>query len=58
MKAIRLGNLASGRLVDPEEVAEAVVSLASALANYTNSHSLAVDGGPSFQLATTPFSGE
>ena len=56
MKATMLGDLANGRLVDPEEVADAVVFLASASASYINDHTLVVDGGSKLQLANTPFS--
>ena len=55
MKAMMLGDLANGKLVDPEEVADAVVFLASVSASYINGHTLVVDGGSSLQLANTPF---
>ena len=57
LKATMLGDLAMGRLVDPEEVADAVAFLVSASASYINGHTLTVDGGASLQLANTPFSG-
>lgn len=56
LKVSMLGDLAMGRLVDPEEVADAVVFLASTSASYVNGHTLVVDGGASLQLANTPFS--
>ena len=56
VKASMLGDLAMGRLVDPEEVADAVVFLASSSASYVNGHTLVVDGGSSLPLANTPFS--
>ena len=56
IKASMLGDLAMGRLVDPEEVADAVIFLASTSASYVNGHTLVVDGGTSLQLANTPFS--
>ena len=56
LKASMLGDLAIGRLVDPEEVADAVVFLASTSASYVNGHTLVVDGGSSLQLANMPFS--
>ena len=55
MKAAILGDLATRRLADPEEVADAVAFLASASASYVNGHTLVVDGGSSLQLANTPF---
>ena len=57
LKATMLGDLAMGRLVDPEEVADAVAFLVSASASYINGHIFTVDGGASLQLANTPFSG-
>lgn len=57
LKATMLGDLAMDRLVDPAEVADAVVFLASASASYVNGHTLVVDGGASLQLANTPFGG-
>ena len=57
LKATMLGDLAMGRLVDLEEVADAVAFLVSASASYINGHTLTVDGGASLQLANTPFSG-
>ena len=56
LKASMLGDLAMGRLVDPEEVADTVIFLASTSASYVNGHTLVVDGGASLQLANTPFS--
>lgn len=56
IKASMLGDLAMRRLVDPEEVADAVVFLASTSASYVNGHTLVVDGGSSLQLANKPFS--
>ena len=56
LKNSMLGDLAMGRLVDPEEVADAVTFLASTSASYINGHTLVVDGGSSLQLANTPFS--
>ena len=50
-----LGDLAMGRLVDPEEVADAVVFLSSPLSSYVNGHTLVVDGGSSLHLANSPF---
>ena len=50
-KASRLGDLPMRRLVDLEEVAVAVVSLASSSASYINGHTLVVDGGSSLQLS-------
>jgi len=50
-----LGDLAMGRLVDPEEVADAVMFLCSPFASYINGHTLVVDGGSSLQLANSPF---
>ena len=57
LKPAILGDLAMGRLVDPEEVADAVIFLASASASSINGHTLVVDGGSSLQLANVPFSG-
>ena len=56
VKASMLGDLAMGRLVDPEEVADVVVFLASTSASYVNGHTLVVDGGASLPLGNTPFS--
>ena len=55
VKDSMLGDLAMRRLVDPEEVADAVVFLISTSASYVNGHTLVVDGGSSLQLANTPF---
>jgi len=55
LKTIMLGDLAIGRFVDPEEVADAVAFLTSASASYINGHTLTVDGGSSLHLANTPF---
>ena len=57
LKPFMLGELAMGRFVDPEEVADAIVFLASNSASYINGHTLVVDGGTSLQLAKAPFSG-
>ena len=54
-KAAILEDLASRRLADTEEVADAVALLASASASYVNDHMLVVAGGSSLQLANTPF---
>ena len=54
IKATILGDLANGRLVEPEEVADAVAFLASASASYINGHTLVLDGGSSLHLANTP----
>ena len=51
------GDLAMGRLVGPEEVADAVAFLLSTSASYVNGHTLVLDGGSSLQLANMPFSG-
>jgi NAD(P)-dependent dehydrogenase (short-subunit alcohol dehydrogenase family) len=56
LKKQMLGDLPMGRLVDPEEVADAVLFLASPSSSYINGHTLVVDGGASLQLANTPFS--
>ena len=53
LKSSMLGDLAMGR---PEEVADAVIFLASTSASYVNGHTLEVDGCSSLQLANTPFS--
>ena len=53
-KASRLGELPMRRLVDPEEVADAVVFLASSSASYINGHTLVVDGGSSLQVSDNP----
>ena len=56
LRAKMEGDLAMGRLVDPEEVADAVAFLLSASASYINGHTLVLDGGTQLQLANTPFS--
>ena len=56
LKATMLGDIAMPRQADPEEVADAVVFLASTSASYVNDHTLVVDGGTSLQLANRPFS--
>ncbi|GAD91508.1 oxidoreductase, short-chain dehydrogenase/reductase family [Paecilomyces variotii No. 5] len=43
-KEAMLGDLAMGRLAEPEEVADAVVFLASSAASYINGHTLVIDG--------------
>ena len=55
VKAAMLGDLAPRRLVDPEEVADAVVFLASSSASFVNGHTLVVDPSSSLQLSNTPF---
>ncbi|KAK1145275.1 putative PKS/NRPS-like protein biosynthetic cluster [Aspergillus melleus] len=55
VKAVMLGDLPMRRLADPEEVADAVVFLASQAASYINGHTLVVDGGSSLQLSNQPF---
>ncbi|RAH84814.1 oxidoreductase [Aspergillus japonicus CBS 114.51] len=55
VKAAMLGDLPMRRLADPEEVADAVVFLASPAASYVNGHTLVVDGGSSLQLSNQPF---
>jgi len=55
LKTTMLRDLAIGRFVDPEEVADAVAFLTSASASYINGHTLTVDGGSSLHLANTPF---
>ncbi|KGO70653.1 Glucose/ribitol dehydrogenase [Penicillium italicum] len=56
VKEAMLGDLPMRRLADPEEVADAVVFLASQAASYINGHTLVVDGGSSLQLSNQPFS--
>lgn len=57
LKATMLGDLPLGRLVEPKEVADAVLFLASSSASYVNGHTLVLDGGASLQLRNAPFSG-
>lgn len=56
VKDAMLGDLPMRRLANPEEVADAVVFLASQAASYINGHTLVVDGGSSLQLSNQPFS--
>jgi len=51
-----IGDLPMGRLVSPEEVANAILFLASGASSYINGHTLVMDGGASLQLSNTPFS--
>ncbi|KAI0172493.1 short-chain dehydrogenase/reductase SDR [Hypoxylon sp. FL1284] len=55
VKKALLGDLPMGRLVKPDEVADAVAFLASPASSYVNGHTLAVDGGASLALSNTPF---
>ncbi|KAI1409641.1 short-chain dehydrogenase/reductase SDR [Hypoxylon sp. FL1857] len=57
VKEVMLGDLPMGRLVSPNEVADAVAFLASQASSYVNGHTLIVDGGGSLALANTPFGG-
>lgn len=50
LKASMLRDLAIPRPADPEEVADAVVFLASTSASYVNGHTLVVDGGSSLLM--------
>jgi NAD(P)-dependent dehydrogenase (short-subunit alcohol dehydrogenase family) len=50
-----LGDLPMGRLVELEEVADAVLFLASHSSSYVNGHTLVLDGGGSLPISNTPF---
>lgn len=51
-----MSDLPLGRLVDPEEVADAIAFLCSGLSSYINGHNLVVDGGASVALAKGQYS--
>jgi 3-oxoacyl-[acyl-carrier protein] reductase len=55
LKTQILGDLAMGRLAEPEEVANVVAFLGSSHSSYVNGHTLVLDGGSSLQLANAPF---
>lgn len=52
---VMIGDLAMGRLVEPEEVAEAVAFLAGDAASYVNGQALVVDGGSLLPFTNRPF---
>ena len=54
-KAAVLGDMAMGRLIEPEEVADAVIFLLSRSASCTDGQTLVLDGGSTLQLANRPF---